>query len=68
MVSVTRRCVTAIVNPVAANVQTAVKHCIVTLIVLDAAVVLAVAGPMFALPVLALLVPSLLLGKWIYST
>jgi hypothetical protein len=52
----------------AANVQTAVKHAILTLIVLDAAVILAVAGPLFALPVLALLVPSLLLGKWVYST
>lgn len=68
MISVTRRCVTAIIDPIAGNVQTAVKHCIMTLIILDAAVILAIAGPLFAIPVLALIVPSLLLGKWIYST
>jgi hypothetical protein len=42
-----------------------------TLIVLNAGICLATPGPfspLYALAVLALLVPSMLLGRWIYST
>ena len=68
MVSVVRRCVMAIAEPTPSRVQQAVKHSILTLIVLDAAVVLAVLGPLPALAILALLVPTMALGKWVYST
>ena len=68
MVSVVRRCVMAIAEPTPSRVQQAVKHSILTLIVLDAAVVLAVLGPLPALAILALLVPPTVLGKWVYST
>ena len=68
MVSVVRRCMTAIATPSPENVQHAVKHSIFSLVVLDAAVVLAVLGPLPAIAVVALLIPTMFLGKWIYST
>ena len=49
-------------------VQAAVKIGILSLIVLDASVTLAVAGPVWAVPILALLAPALVLGRWVYST
>ena len=57
----------AIANPSPKQVQTAIKQCILSLIVIDAAVSLLVAG-YWAVLVLALLAPTLLLGKWVYST
>lgn len=68
MVSVVRRCVVAISNPEPEHVQAAVKHAIFSLIVLDGAVVLAAVGPLPAIAVIALLLPTIWLGKWIYST
>ena len=68
MSSVVRHCVRAIWNPAPENVQAAVKHSLFTLIILDAAIVLALCGPKPALIVLALIVPSKLIGRWIYST
>lgn len=65
---VVRRCMFAIANPSPENVQAAVKNAIFSLVMLDAAVVLAVVGVMPALAVLALLIPTVFLGKWIYST
>ena len=65
--SILRRCLVAVAYPSPPQVQAAVKHCILSLIVLDAAVCLMVAGPLAVL-VLALLAPTLLLGKWVYST
>jgi 4-hydroxybenzoate polyprenyltransferase len=62
------RCVRAIAVPSPANVQGAVKYCIVSLIVLDAAVCFTVRGWAGAVPILALLVPTLFLGRWVYST
>jgi hypothetical protein len=49
-------------------IQQAVKTCILALIGLDAAVVALVTGPMWAAAVLALLAPTLILGRWMYST
>ncbi len=66
--SVVRRCMIAIATPEPENVQNAVKHAIFSLVVLDAAVVWAVLGPYAALVVLLLLLPTMFLGKWIYST
>lgn len=68
MTSVARRCAYAIGSPEPVNVQRAVKHSILSLVVLDAAVVLAILGPIPAICVLALLLPTMFLGKWIYST
>ncbi len=62
------RCLQAILDPVPAKVQTAVKLSILSLIVLDGAVTLAVREPVWAVGVLALLVPAALLGTVIYST
>jgi 4-hydroxybenzoate polyprenyltransferase len=62
------RFVRAIIDPVAVRVQAAVKGGILSIIVLDALVVLTVRGPLPAITTLVLLIPSLLLGRWIYST
>jgi 4-hydroxybenzoate polyprenyltransferase len=56
-------------NPQA--MQRAVKTFILSIVLLDAAVVAALAGPhalAWAAVVLTLLVPALLLGRWVYST
>jgi len=62
------RALVAVADPIPARVQAAVKHGIVSLIVLDAAVTLAVRGPVWGALLLLLLVPTLFLGRWIYST
>jgi hypothetical protein len=50
-------------------IQIAVKQCILSLIVFDAAVTMAVChGLWWSVAVLALLVPFLTLGRWIPST
>jgi 4-hydroxybenzoate polyprenyltransferase len=67
-VSILRRCMVAIANPTPKQVQSAVKQSILSLIVLDAAVALLMADWPYAVSILALLVPTLLLGKWVYST
>ena len=67
MFPILRRCLSAIVNPVPERVQAAVKQCILSLIVLDAAIVMLVAD-WLAIAVLALLIPTFVLGKWVYST
>jgi 4-hydroxybenzoate polyprenyltransferase len=51
-----------------ATIQQAVKTCIVAIIGLDAAVVALINGPIWAGGVLLLLVPTLTLGRWVYST
>ena len=68
MVTVLRRALTAVMDPTPERVQAAVKHSILSLIWLDAAIALAVAPPVYAVAIAALLVPALLLGRWVYST
>jgi hypothetical protein len=63
-----RRCVRAAFDPTPGNVQAAVRHCIFSLVVLDAAVVFVVGGWFPAVMILLLLVPTMFLGKWVYST
>ncbi|MEK6235220.1 MAG: hypothetical protein N2C14_10935, partial [Planctomycetales bacterium] len=63
-----RRCVTAILRPEPAQVQAAVKQCIMTLVLLDASVVLVVRDAYWAVAVACLLIPAVLLGRWVYST
>ena len=62
------QCLRAVIDPRPKRVQMAVKQSILSLVLLDAAVVLAVAGPLAAVAVLALLIPTVVLGRWVYST
>ena len=57
----------AIRNPVPSKVQQAVKTAVLGLIVLDALLASALAGPVGLLIVL-LIIPARLAGRWIYST
>jgi 4-hydroxybenzoate polyprenyltransferase len=62
------RCVVAVFDPSPAKVQYAVKNCIFSLIMLDGIVTFGVRGMFWAFAVLLLLVPTMFLGRWIYST
>lgn len=66
--SILRRCGTAALDPTPRQVQFAVKHALMSIIVLDAAVALEVANWYYAVGVLALLIPALVAGQWISST
>jgi 4-hydroxybenzoate polyprenyltransferase len=67
--STLRRCMLATTDGSPVMIQTAVKQCILSLIVFDAAVVMAVCpGLIWPIAVLALMVPFLTLGMWIRST
>jgi len=68
LLSVVRRCGMAIADPEPAQVQAAVKQSILSLIWFDAAAGLALAGPGTGVALAALLVPALVLGRWVYST
>jgi len=68
MFSVLRRCSVAVFDPAPQKVQAAVKLAILSLIWLDAATALAVAGPVYGVAIAALMIPALLLGRWVYST
>jgi len=63
-----RRALMALSSQSSRHVQSTVKQALLTLIVLDAAVALVVAGPALALGVLALSIPSRLLARKIYVT
>lgn len=63
-----RRCLVAVVNPSPANVQSGVKFCLMSLIILDALVCLAVGDSPYAIGILALIFPTIVLGGWLYST
>lgn len=67
-VTILRRCSMAILAPTPQHVQATVKHCILSLIVLDAAIALNVASFEYAIGIVLLLVPTLLLGRYVYST
>ena len=62
------RCATAIYEPSPERVQMAVKNCILSIIMLDAVVTWAVCGMGWSVIVLALMLPAMFLGRWIYST
>jgi 4-hydroxybenzoate polyprenyltransferase len=63
-----RRCILAISSPTPDRVQTAVRHLVQTIIVLDAAVCVGYASPLWGFAVLALLAPTLLLANWLKAT
>jgi len=65
---IARRCAMTIADPVPERVQAAVKQCLWSIIVLDAAVTFVVGNWYDAVMVLSLLVPAVLLGRWVYST
>jgi hypothetical protein len=65
---IVRRCLLAVRNPAPAFVQQAVRTCLRSIIVIDAAIVLGFCGPMWGCVVLALLVPMLLLERWASTT
>jgi 4-hydroxybenzoate polyprenyltransferase len=62
------RCCMAIWQPIQYEVQRAVKVCLLSLIIIDASVVLGETTNYEALFILALLIPMLILGRWVYST
>ncbi len=63
-----RRCARAVVHPTPKYVQAAVRHGILSIILLDAALSLGFAGPYWGCAVLLLLAPTWLLGQWMDST
>jgi hypothetical protein len=62
------RCLRVVYDPSATRVQAAVRHCVHSIIVLDAAVCLGYAGPVWGFAVFALLAPTLLLTAWLEAT
>ncbi len=62
------RALRAIIDPLSGNVQGAVKHCLISLILLDAAVCLGVRGPLYGMAIVSLVLPTMVLGRWSYST
>jgi 4-hydroxybenzoate polyprenyltransferase len=62
------RCAWAVIEPSNARVQAAVKHCILSLVVLDAAACFAVRDIVWATTILLLVVPAMFLSRWVYST
>lgn len=62
------RAARAIVDPSPLNVQRAVRNCIMSLIVLDAAICVGVRGPYHGAAIVLLIFPAMLLGRWVYST
>jgi 4-hydroxybenzoate polyprenyltransferase len=62
------RCFRAVVDPRPVRVQTAVRQCILSLVILDAAACFLVRGITGAVAVLVLLAPTVVLGWWIEST
>lgn len=62
------RLMRAFVDPTPSHVQAAVRYGILSLVVFDAIITFAVAGVAPALVVLALIVPTLVLSRWLYMT
>jgi 4-hydroxybenzoate polyprenyltransferase len=62
------RCIRAVVDPRPQLVQAAVRSCIFSLIVIDAGACLAVQETFWGVVILLLLVPTMTIGRWIYST
>jgi 4-hydroxybenzoate polyprenyltransferase len=64
-----RRCLEAVLDPEPPLVQVAVKQCIFSLILLDAAITVFGSGrPAFGFGIALLIIPTMLLGRWVYST
>jgi 4-hydroxybenzoate polyprenyltransferase len=68
MFGVVRCGAVAALDPVPEKVQAAVKLSILSLIWLDATMAVAVSGPTAGVAIASLLIPALILGRWVYST
>jgi 4-hydroxybenzoate polyprenyltransferase len=66
--AVWRRAIVALVTTQPLAVQQTIKQALLSLIVLDAAIALVVAGPTYALGLLALLLPSAWIARYLYVT
>ncbi|HQU44792.1 MAG: hypothetical protein B7Z73_06665 [Planctomycetia bacterium 21-64-5] len=62
------RALRAVIFPQPVYVQGTVKQCLLSLIILDAAVCMGVRGPFYAAAIVALVFPTMFLGRWIDST
>ncbi|HEX3599024.1 MAG TPA: UbiA family prenyltransferase [Lacipirellulaceae bacterium] len=65
---IVRRCVLAIFDPVPSRVQAAVRQCVQSIIVLDAALCVGYAGTYWGFVVLSFLIPTFLLTQWLNAT
>lgn len=63
-----RRCVVAIFEPSPERVQAAVRHCVQSIIVLDAAVCAGYVGSYWGLVIIAFLIPTFALTLWLRAT
>jgi hypothetical protein len=63
-----RRCIMAIFEPAPPRVQAAVRHCVQSLIVLDAAVCAGYVSAYWGLVVVAMLIPTMVLTMWLHAT
>ena len=63
-----RRFVAAILQPSQRTVVSAVKHALLSLILIDGALALSAGGPYWAFAILALMAPAMLLSQWIRMT
>jgi 4-hydroxybenzoate polyprenyltransferase len=62
------RCLRCVVQPYGEFVREAIRQCLVSLIIFDAAIVVAVRGVPWGIAVVLLIVPMTILGRWSYST
>jgi 4-hydroxybenzoate polyprenyltransferase len=67
-VTILRRCFAGALDPQPQRIQAAVKQCLMSIIILNASVCLLTCPWYWAVSVLVLLLPALLLGRWVYST
>jgi 4-hydroxybenzoate polyprenyltransferase len=67
-VSILRRCLAGALDPHSQRIQAAVKQCLMSIIILDASVCLLTCPWYWAVGVLVLLAPAMMLGRWVYST
>lgn len=65
---IARRCLMAVFEPSPQRVQAAVRHCVHSIIVLDAAVCVGYASPYWGFAVLLLLFPTMILTMWLNAT
>lgn len=65
---ISRRCLVAILEPTPPRVQAAVRHCVQSIIVLDAALCVGYASAYWGFAILALLIPTYLLTQWLNAT
>ena len=67
--SVIRRAIVVLLHPTGQGVQLVIKQCILSLIVFDAAVCLASRPPwQWSVLIVSLMIPTIFLGRWFYST